>query len=51
MDLAQDAPDTVILSEDEAEMYLQATTMRPCVGKQRSSVSMLGAVKWASMGL
>lgn len=28
MDLAQDAPDTVILSEDEAWMYLQATTMR-----------------------
>lgn len=27
MDVAQDAPDTVILSEDEAWMYLQATSM------------------------
>jgi transposase len=28
MDRAQDAPETVILAEDEAWMYLQATTMR-----------------------
>ena len=27
MDVAQDAPDTVLLAEDEAWMYLQATTM------------------------
>jgi transposase len=27
MDIAQDAPETVILAEDEAWMYLQATTM------------------------
>ncbi len=27
MDIAQDAPDTAILTEDEAWMYLQATTM------------------------
>ena len=27
MDIAQDAPDTVLLAEDEAWMYLQATTM------------------------
>ena len=28
MDIAQDAPETVILAEDEASLYLQATTMR-----------------------
>lgn len=28
MDIAQDAPETVILVEDEASLYLQATTMR-----------------------
>ena len=28
MDIAQTAPDTVILAEDEASLYLQATTMR-----------------------
>jgi hypothetical protein len=27
MDVLQDAPETVLLSEDEAWMYLQATTM------------------------
>jgi hypothetical protein len=27
MDLAQTAPETVILAEDEASLYLQATTM------------------------
>lgn len=27
MDIAQNAPDTVILAEDEASLYLQATTM------------------------
>jgi len=28
MDTAQTAPDTVLLAEDEASLYLQATTMR-----------------------
>jgi hypothetical protein len=28
MDMAQDAPETVLLAEDEASLYLQATTMR-----------------------
>lgn len=28
MDIAQDAPETIILVEDEASLYLQATTMR-----------------------
>jgi len=28
MDIAQDAPETIILAEDEASLYLQATTMR-----------------------
>ena len=28
MDIAQTAPETVILAEDEASLYLQATTMR-----------------------
>ena len=28
MDVAQNAPETVILAEDEASLYLQATTMR-----------------------
>ena len=26
MDIAQDSPETVILAEDEASLYLQATT-------------------------
>lgn len=28
MDIAQDAPETIFLAEDEASLYLQATTMR-----------------------
>jgi len=46
MDVAQDAPDTVFLAEDEAGLYLQATTCHvwsptgqtaDCAGRSRTS--------------
>ena len=54
MDSAQTAPETVILAEDEASLYLQATTMRvwalvgqtPCVrvDTQRDMIHFYGCL-------
>ena len=38
MDIAQEAPDTVVLTEDEASVYLQATTDRVWAPKGRTPV-------------
>lgn len=38
MDVAQDAPETVILAEDEASLYLQATTMAVWAPRRQTPV-------------
>lgn len=38
MDVAQDAPDTVILAADEASLYLQASLMRVWAPKGQTPV-------------
>ena len=58
MDSAQTAPETVILAEDEASLYLQATTMRvwalvgqtPCVrvDTQRDMIHFYGCLNLAT---
>ena len=58
MDIAQTAPETVILAEDEASLYLQATTMRvwalvgqtPCVrvDTQRDMIHFYGCLNLAT---
>ncbi len=43
MDIAQDAPDTVILAADEASLYLQASLMRVWAPKGQTPVVRVAA--------